>query len=505
MASRMTETNAQSAGAAAAAAGARDVLDTAAAGPAAIRGGLLRVTGYFAGVVLSVGSAALLFRHLGVEDTGRYVTVLSLVTLAGGITDAGLQTIGVREFSTRPPAERERLLRSLLGVRIALTAAGVAIAVVFAAIAGYGATLVLGTLLAGLGLLAQMVQSALGVGLMSQLRLGWVAFFDFLKQLITVVLIVTLVVLGASLLPFLAISIPAGAIVLLATGWVVRGTLPLRPAFDVHAWRALLRDALPFAAATAVAALYFRLAIIIVSLIATATQTGYFGASFRVVEVLIVVPQLLVGAAFPIFSRAARDDRARLAYALGRTLNACLALGVGVALLLFVGAPFVIEVIASDRFAPAADVLRVQGLALAASFVSAVWGYGLLSLHRHRAVLVVSLAGLCTGGVLVTVLTAADGARGAAVATAVAEFVLALASWIALRRTGLRLDADLGAAVRVLAAAAIGLAPLALPLPDAARLALAAALYALALVAFRALPRELLDEGARRLRRRGLA
>ena len=45
---------------------------------------------------------------------------------------------------------------------------------------------------------------------------------------------------------------------------------------------------------------------------------------------LVGVPLLLVGAAFPILSRAARDDAARLRYASQRTLDLMLMLGVWV-------------------------------------------------------------------------------------------------------------------------------------------------------------------------------
>src|SRR5688572_33282559 len=81
-----------------------DLLDTPLAGPAAIRGGVVRAAGYLVGVVLSVGSAALLFRHLGVADAGRYVTVLSLVTIAGGLSDLGLTAIAIRELAVRDAA-----------------------------------------------------------------------------------------------------------------------------------------------------------------------------------------------------------------------------------------------------------------------------------------------------------------------------------------------------------------------------------------------------------------
>ena len=48
-----------------------DILDTPEAGPRVIRGGMLRVGGYVLGVVFGVVSSALMFRHLGVVDTGR--------------------------------------------------------------------------------------------------------------------------------------------------------------------------------------------------------------------------------------------------------------------------------------------------------------------------------------------------------------------------------------------------------------------------------------------------
>ena len=64
-----------------------------------------------------------------------------------------------------------------------------------------------------------------------------------------------------------------------------------------------------------------RVSILIVSALASGKQLGYYSASFRIIEVLAPVPGLLVGAAFPIFARAARDDHARLGYALGRVFE----------------------------------------------------------------------------------------------------------------------------------------------------------------------------------------
>jgi O-antigen/teichoic acid export membrane protein len=471
-----------------------DLLDSREAGPAAIRGGALRVVGYAVGVLLTVGSAAVLFRHLGVRDTGRFVLVLSLVTLAAGLTDAGLSTIGVRELSLRAAQERRRFLRQLLGLRIALTALGIAVACLYAALAGLGGTIVAGTAIAGLGVLAANLQAALATALQADLRLGLVTAAELARQAATAAGIVVLALAGAGLLAFFANTVVAGV---LAVGLTAAFVGRVWPSFDGAEWRSLLRETLPFALAVAVAALYFRLAILLVDLLSTEQQTGFFGASFRVVEVLVIVPQLVVGAGFPIFARAARDDRERLAYGLGRMFSACLVLGVLAAVALGVGAPVAIEVIAGDDFDPAIDVLRVHSVALLGSFAAAIFGYALLALRRHREVLIATGAALFAVVLAGALLIPGHGAEGGAWATVAGEFALAATGWWLLARgeDGIRLP--LRQVPVALAAGGAGLLPaLALPALPAAVAGAAITFGLLALL--RVIPSELWDEVRRR-------
>ena len=267
-----------------------DVLATSGAGPAAVRGGALRVAGYLFGVALSVGSAALLFRHLGVDDGGRYVTVISLVALFGGLTEAGLASIAVRELSAETGAERRELMADVVGLRLALSVVAAVAAVAFAAAVGYSARLVEGAAFAAIGMIVQSVQVTWSASLTARLRFGWVTALDLIRQVVMVGGIVVLVAVGAGLLPFLFLAVPAALAAAVPTAMLIRGDVPLRPRVDPAVWGRLLRDVLPYAAATAVAAVYFRVSLILVSLLSNSEQTGYFGASFRVVEVLFSCP-----------------------------------------------------------------------------------------------------------------------------------------------------------------------------------------------------------------------
>jgi len=473
---------------------ASDLLDTPDAGPVAVRGGAIRVVGYAAGVLLTVGSAAVLFRHLGVEDSGRYLTVLALTAIVTGVTDVGLTTIGMRELAVREESEKRRLIRDLLGLRLVLATAGVAAAGAFALVAGYDGDMVVGLFLAGIGVIAVTLQATLSIALMVQLRLGWVTILDLIRQALFVAGIFVLVAGDAGIVPFLALAGPTAVVSLILTAWIVRDTVPLVPSFDYERWRALLREVLPFAAATVVVAVYFRASLIVLGLVSDETETGYFGAAFRVTEVLLVVPNLMVGAAFPIFARAARDDHDRLGYGVDRVFSASIVLGGLLVVGLTLGAPFAIDVVAGDEFARSADVLQIQAVALMFSFAATTVFYALLSLRLHRTILVIACSALVVNIVLAATLGAAHGATGAAYATLASEVVGVAIGFFVLRRSHPAVVPSLGVIPKVaLAGAAAALVALVPGLPSVVDAVIGCVIYVGVVWAVRAVPDELLE------------
>jgi O-antigen/teichoic acid export membrane protein len=471
-----------------------DLIDTAAAGPAAMRGGLLRTSAYAGGLLLSLLSAPLLVRHLGSADFGRYSAVLAIVAIVTGLVDGGVNTVALRELSaTADRAERDRLMRDLLGLRLALSLLGVALAVGFAAVAGYGPDLVFGTLLAGAGMVIAGAQTLLATALQSRLRFGWAAFIELLRQLVNTGLIVVLVLTGAGVISFLAVAIPASLAALALTVWQVHGMVSLRPAFRPGHWAPLLRDTVVFAVAVAVNTLYFRVALVVMSIVATDTETGEFAISYRVIEVLIGVPALLIGAAFPIVARTAGTDRARFEYTSGRLFELGVLVGCLAALSLTLGAPFAVEILTGSSDHPSVEVLQVQSIALLGAFVAAATGFPLLGLRRNRETLLANCAALLVVLVLAPALIPALGAVGAAAAAVAADLTLAAANTAMLRRRG---GPPLPFSILPVAAVATGLgygAGVLVGIHPVVQAAAGAAVFLAAVAAARRFPPELRD------------
>ena len=478
-----------------------DVLDTSAAGPAAVRGGALRVLAYGAGSLASAAAAALLFRQLGVADVGRYITAVSIVAIVGGISDLGLNALGLRDSAKLNDDGRATLYANLLGLRLTLTVAGLAIALGIVAV-GYPPVMVAGVALAGAGLVAQTAGDNYGLMLQVRMRVGTLAGLELLRQVLTAAGMAVLFLAGAGLLAFLSLSIPVGIVVLVLVARLVRHDRSLRPRFSWAAWRPLLVRVLPYAAGIAAAILYFRVAIVMVSQLADHHEEGLFGASYRVIDFLTLVPGILAGTALPIFARSAGNDDDRFAYAIGKVFQVALIVGAGAALTIAIGAPFIMEVLGGSEFKEAAGVLSIQAIGLGATFVSIVWANGMLSMALFRQILTVNLLALIGIVVLLAVLIPADGAHGAAIATACGEFCAALACGAVVARRHPRVLSSLRIVPSVALALAIAAATLAIPgLGALVHSLIAGAVYLVVLALLRAYPQELDALVPRRLSR----
>lgn len=479
----------------------RDLLDTSEAGPRVIRGSLLRLAGYVFGTLATVASSAVVIRHLGVVDTGRFITVSAIAMIVSTVSDLGLTGIAVRDYSAGPRSEGRQLLRNLLGMRLAIASVGVVVALLFALAVNYPAVMVAGTAIAGAGAIVLAVQQGYSIPLQVGLRFGWVAGLQLAIQVGASIEAVLLVLAGAGLTPFFALQLPLVIPALIVTVAIGGHDARVLPAFDWQAWRRMVGRVLPYSAAVVLSVVYFQIAQVMVSVLSSASETGYFGVAFRVLVSFTALPPLLVSTALPLLARAARDDAARFGYASRKLAETMTIAGAGVAVALFLGAGFAVEVVGGGHFGQSVDVLRILSVALLGTFVIGARGYALLSLDRLRAMLISNAVALLVVVGAGAPLIRAYGATGAAIAMVAAELSLALCYEIALSRERPELRLTLGFILRVAVAAAVaigaGLGPDVAPVAAAV---IGTIVYGAALLALGIVPPEIRDALIRRNR-----
>jgi O-antigen/teichoic acid export membrane protein len=459
-------------------AAADDVLTSGGAGGKVIRGSAWRAGAGAAGSLLAVGTAALLLRHLGKAESGRYITVISILAIPVAVADIGLNISGSRWLALREPAERHDLIANLLGQRLLIMPPAIALAVAFCAVAGYPERMVAGAALAGSGFLIVGLANALLLRLTVELRNAGLALVDFTRQAVTLGGVALLVVLGSRLTPFFAVQIAVGlAVVALIPSLAGRHAFVL-PRFERADQSTLMRSALPLAAALTLGQLYFRLVIVLMSLISSPGQTGEFGASLRAIEAPISISILIAGVALPLLAAAARDDPERLRYAISGLSEGALIAGVFLVIITARAAEPLMALIGGHEFRAAGAVLRIQVGVLAFNALSQIWTASLLALHRQRELIMTNLLALLGLGLFAAVLVPPFGAKGGAVASVLGDALLCVLIYRRLRPAvggGMIKRLFL---LRVLAAAAVAVVPLLFQqIPDYAAAAIAGGLF----------------------------
>jgi O-antigen/teichoic acid export membrane protein len=443
-----------------------------------IRGSAARIGANVAGIVLGLVTATLLLRHLGVADSGRYVTVLSLCGIAVAVVDTGLNVTASSELALREPGQRRELIANALTQRLLIAPVALLLLVAFALVAGYPSTMVAGTALAGAGVFIVAIADAVLVPLTVELRNAGLAFVDFLRQAVTLAGVALLVAVGAHLTPFFAVQIVVGLAVVAVTPFLVGTRGLVRPRFDRDDQRSLLRRALPVAAALALGQVYFRLVIVLMSLISSPQQTGYFGGSLRAMEALIVLPVLVAGVALPLLTAAARDDLPRLRYAIEGLGEGAVIAGVLIVLVTVRAAEPLMAAIGGEAFRPSGDVLRIQVAALLFIALYQIWTVSLIALGRQRQLILTNALGLLAVAVFAAALVPPLGAKGGAAASVLGDAVLAgLIYWRLHLSTG-KVTVSLPFLARVAIAAAVACVPLFISaLPDVLAAALSGLLF----------------------------
>lgn len=476
------------------AAGGGDALSDQDVGVRVVRGGLQRSIGFLLTNLLSVAGAVVLLRYLGVEDFGRFGTVMALVNIVYGISDAGLTLTGARELAVRREQDdRRHVLAHVLTLRIVLTALGVLGAVAFAVIADYESELVVGTALAGFGIFLASVQSAMLLPLSVELRNARIAFNEVLRQAVLVAAFAALAVLGAGLLPFFAAQILVGVVLLAITPALLGRHHLVVPRWSAAQMRALVEIALPVAIANVLGVLYLRILVILMSLLSDdPVEIGDYVTSTRVIELVAGLPFLLGTVILPVLTVAARDDQTRMRYINARMTETLALGGVLLAIVVSFAARPIILLLGGDEYEGAIPVLQLQCLAVVTIFLASAWNQTLVGMGRVRALVVTTGAGLTAVVVAGLALIPPFDAEGAAGAAVIADLVLCIATYVALRRAGpgreLALRRLLLVVVAAIPAVAIGLVP---GLPDVLSAAVAGAAFVAAALVLKAVPSEL--------------
>lgn len=265
---------------------------------------------YGAEVITRLLIAALLIivaRKLGAAETGKYVFVLSLTTIASSVADFGSTQFFIRSAVHADPSMRERLFWLVTGFRLVLTLLLASLLVIYAALTSDAEIQAL-LLFAAAGLPITAIPGVVVAALRAQERMSFEAVGKVVVAAVTLIAGGALVLQGSGIVSLGAVGLLAAAVGLVYYLTVPRGVLKARipGGLRLNDLRQVAWGAWPFFSMTILVVIYSRADTILLQQLMGPRAVGQYGVAVRVMEVLFVIPSVLGTTIFPSIARNLR-------------------------------------------------------------------------------------------------------------------------------------------------------------------------------------------------------
>lgn len=441
---------------------------------------LASVVGFFTFVAMT--------RGLGPEAFGDFTAATVFLFIPVVLADVGLSAAVLREISADPeraaPAMSASLpLRALISAAAVLVAVGIGIAVPF------NEQTKVAILISSVGAFLTLMTLALLPLLQAQLKMQWAVGASIAGRVATLVL--TLAALGAGLgfKSLVWAHVVGLALTFVLHLWAVARLIPLRLTVDVPYWRRLVAGSLALGLAIALSQIYFRVDTVLLALLRSSEEVGYYGAAFKFVELSVLVPAAVGVSMFPPLARfvATRDPRAT--GLVQKSFDVLLAAAVPVMVIMLAIPESIVAVTAGDEFREAAKAVRILAPFGLFAFVGAVLWRVLMASDRDRTLLWVAVFILAVNIGLNLIFVPRYGFEAAAAITVVSEALVLIPIAYGVWREGMLPNLRYAAAI-AFAGGVMAVPILLLPGPVAVVAIVACAAYAACLLALPGTARE---------------
>lgn len=385
--------------------------------------------------VLTFAAFAYLARVAGPEGFGYIEFAAAAVMCAGLIVEQGFNPFGAREIA-KTPERTEALVSEIVLVRVVLAVVLYGALVVFALAFDRAAVQTKLLLVYGLSLLAMPL--LLQWVFQGHDRMQTVAAIQLIRQVVFAVLVFGLV-RDASQIWLVGVAETVGlASAALFGVWMYRrqlsGSIRLRWKFSPQ----LLREGVTIGLSQIFWVVKMSGATLILGLIASAEDVGYFGGAMRILMALHTFVWLYFFNLLPAMSRGWAAGDGSFTALIARSMKfVSLAAVVGAGIWIAV-APLVVRIVYGEKFSGAGVALQWFAGVFAVAAISGHYRFGLIAAGQQTAEMVTALIGAIAAAILIPVGYSTAGVGGASAGLFAAEILIAVsAGWFARRRLSL--------------------------------------------------------------------
>lgn len=444
-----------------------------------------RVITAFLGIV----SIKVITNYLPTDIYGQYTTLYEFIGFFAIAADFGLYTIGVREMAKKEKPE-EDILANILSIRIILIILTLGLSILVAnLIPKYQGTYVSsGIWLVAITTSLMLLHGTLTSVLQYRLKMLYANIALTIGKILTVSYIVTTIFyispdnIDKGFTHLLYAGIIGNSTMVLLTLIIVTRYIKVRLKLNWQFAKDILIKAFPLGLSLILSTIYFKLDVILLSLLRDYHETGLYGVSLKFMEILTVIPVFFMNSALPSLTENFRNNMQKFVSLIERSWHFLLIIAtpllIGGVILAFpltflISSPQFLsgfhcnadmqiveqtieeakETCANletypDSIVPTSgeyelpftyfkgtDVaLKLILIAMFFSFLNTLFTFALISIDKQSLLLVINLIGAAFNVITNLIFIPEYGFIGAAITTIITEIIVLAGTYIAMKK-----------------------------------------------------------------------
>lgn len=373
-------------------------------------------------------------RYLGVEGYGVISFALAFTGIFGIFTDIGLSQLAVRDIA-RDKGSANKYLVNITAMKLILVAVTMVLIAITVNLMGYNSTDIKVVYIIALSIGAAAFTTLISSIFQAYERLDYTSISNAINSLALLSGAIFNIYRGSDIIGFAFVYLFANLITLIYNVAILMIKF-FRPEFriDRSFWMPILREALPFGLTGFFITIYYWTDSVMLSYMKGDEVVGLYNAAYRLMIILLVVPQVLNITIFPAMSQLYMNSRDMLKFTLQRSFKYLAMIGFPIGIGTTVLADEIILLIFGAGYEKAAMALRILVWSSACIFLSSSFSSLLRSSDRQTALTKITAFCAAENVILNLAVIPIYSYVGASVTTVITEFtVLALFAVVTFR------------------------------------------------------------------------
>jgi O-antigen/teichoic acid export membrane protein len=406
---------------------------------AIVKNTAMQVAGKLVGTAVGIITVGVMTRALGAEGYGAFTTALTFLQFFGILVDFGL-TLTMAKLLAEPGADESKVASNILTLRLSSAFVLFGLAPFLALAFPYGPDVKQAITIGTVSFFAMTGAQALGGLFQKKLATGWVAIAEVAGRIALLLGTLSAAQEGAGLVAYVW-ALVIGNLTQFVIAFIAAGRLvPLRPAFDMALWKRIILESWPIGVSIAFNLIYLKGDVLVLSLFRPDAEIGLYGAAYKVLDVITVIPMIFMGLVLPVLASSwTAGRREEFERRLKTSFDAMSLMAIPLAIGAWVVGTDLMALVAGPEFAGSGRYLAILMLAGAAVFWSGLFGHAVVAIGMQKRMIVAYAVDAVLSLALYFTLIPRYGADAAAWVTVFAEGLIAVLCAIAvLSVTGIR-------------------------------------------------------------------